>query len=144
MRSTSSSMANSRSPGRRLATGSSVNGLLGEVGTSAGAISEIVKAVKSYSYLDQAPIQEVDAKESLETALIILRPKIKAGISITRDYADEVPHTEAYGSELNQVWTNIIDNALAAMQVKESSFFAHTPKTATSWSKSSTTDRGFH
>jgi signal transduction histidine kinase len=101
---------------RWLATGSSVNGLLGEVGTSAGAISEIVKAVKTYSYLDQAPIQEVDVKESLETTLIILRPKIKAGISITRDYADEVPRIEAYGSELNQVWTNIIDNALAAMQ----------------------------
>ena len=101
---------------RWLAASSSVNGLLREVGTSAGAISEIVKAVKSYSYLDQAPIQEVDVKESLETTLIILRPKIKAGISITRDYADEVSRIEAYGSELNQVWTNIIDNALGAMQ----------------------------
>jgi len=101
---------------RWLAASSSVNGLLREVGTSAGAISEIVKAVKSYSYLDQAPIQEVDIKESLETTLIILRPKIKTGISITRDYADEVPRIEAYGSELNQVWTNIIDNALGAMQ----------------------------
>src|SRR5215217_3150064 len=101
---------------RWLAASSSVNGLLREVGTSAGAISEIVKAVKSYSYLDQAPIQEVDVKESLETTLIILRPKIKAGISITRDYADEVPRIEAYGSELNQVWTNIIDNAIDAMQ----------------------------
>jgi signal transduction histidine kinase len=101
---------------RWLATSSSVNGLLREVGTSAGAISEIVEAVKMYSYLDQAPIQEVDVKESLETTLIILRPKITAGISITRDYADGVPRIEAYGSELNQVWTNIIDNALGAMQ----------------------------
>jgi signal transduction histidine kinase len=101
---------------RWLATSSSVNGLLREVGTSAGAISEIVEAVKTYSYLDQAPIQEVDVKESLETTLIILRPKITAGISITRDYADEVLRIEAYGSELNQVWTNIIDNALGAMQ----------------------------
>lgn len=101
---------------RWLAVGSSVYGLLEEVGTSAEAISEIVKAVKTYSYLDQAPIQEVDVRESLETTLIILRPKIKAHISITRDFADDVPRIEAYGSELNQVWTNIIDNAISAMQ----------------------------
>jgi signal transduction histidine kinase len=99
-----------------LASTSSVYSLLGEVGTSAEAISEIVKAVKSYSYLDQAPIQDVDVRESLETTLIILRPKIKAGIRITRVYADDLPHIEAYGGELNQVWTNIIDNAIGAMQ----------------------------
>ena len=102
---------------RWLAAGSSVYGLLEEVGTSAGAISEIVRAVKTYSYLDQAPIQEVDVVESLETTLVILRSKIKAGISITRDFA-EVPRIGAYGSELNQVWTNIIDNAIFAMQGK--------------------------
>jgi signal transduction histidine kinase len=101
---------------RWLASTSSVYSLLGEVGTSAEAISEIVKAVKTYSYLDQAPIQELDVRESLETTLIILRPKMGAGISITRDYADDVPRIEAYGSELNQVWTNIIDNALDAVQ----------------------------
>ena len=101
---------------RWLAAGSSVYGLLEEVGTSAEEISEIVKAVKTYSYLDQAPIQDVDIRESLENTLIILRPKIKAGISITRDYADDVPRIEAYGSELNQVWTNIINNAIEAMQ----------------------------
>jgi signal transduction histidine kinase len=101
---------------RWLASSSSVYGLLGEVGTSAEAISEIVKAVKSYSYLDQAPIQDVDVRESLETTLIILRPKLKAGIRITRDYADDLPQIEAYGSELNQALTNIIDNAIGAMQ----------------------------
>jgi signal transduction histidine kinase len=101
---------------RWLAAGSSVYGLLEEVGTSAEEISEIVEAVKTYSYLDQAPIQEVDIREGLENTLVILRPKIKAGISITRDYADDVPRIEAYGSELNQVWTNIISNAIDAMQ----------------------------
>ena len=101
---------------RWLAARSSVYALLEEVGTSAGAISEIVKAVKTYSYLDQAPIQEVDLRESLENTLVILRSKLKAGISITREYADDVPRIEAYGSELNQVWTNIIDNAIDAMQ----------------------------
>jgi signal transduction histidine kinase len=101
---------------RWLAASSSVYGLLEEVGKSAEAISEIVKAVKTYSYLDQAPIQEVDVEESLENTLVILRPKIKQGISIVRDYADDVPRIEAYGSELNQVWTNIIDNAIDAMR----------------------------
>jgi signal transduction histidine kinase len=101
---------------RWLAAGSSLYGLLEEVVKSAEEISEIVKAVKTYSYLDQAPIQEVDIRESLENTLVILRPKIKAGISITRDYADDVPRIEAYGSELNQVWTNIINNAIDAMQ----------------------------
>jgi signal transduction histidine kinase len=96
--------------------GFSVYGLLEEVVKSAEEISEIVKAVKTYSYLDQAPIQEVDIRESLENTLVILRSKIKAGISITRDYADDVPRVEAYGSELNQVWTNIINNAIDAMQ----------------------------
>jgi signal transduction histidine kinase len=101
---------------RWLAASSSVYGLLEEVGKSAEAMSEIVKAVKTYSYLDQAPIQEVDVRESLENTLVLLRPKIKAGVSIKRDYADDVPRIEAYGSELNQVWTNIIDNAIDAMQ----------------------------
>ena len=98
-----------------LAAGSSVYGLLEEVGASAESISEIVKAVKTYSYLDQAAIQDLDIKESLDNTLVILRPRIKVGISVTRDYADDVPLVEAYGSELNQVWTNIIDNAIDAM-----------------------------
>jgi signal transduction histidine kinase len=100
---------------RWLGAGSVVYGLLEEVGQSAEAMSEIVKAVKTYSYLDQAPLQEVDVTESLETTLVLLRPKVTSDISITRDYADDVPRIEAYGSELNQVWTNIIDNAIDAM-----------------------------
>ena len=103
---------------RWLGANSSVYGLLEEVGQSAEAMSEIVKAVKTYSYLDQAPIQEVDVSESLENTLVLLRPKINAGVSITRDYAEDVPRIEAYGSELNQVWTNIIDNAIDAMQAR--------------------------
>ncbi len=101
---------------RWLAADSSVHALLDEVGQSAEAMSEIVKAVKTYSYLDQAPIQEVDVRESLENTLVLLRPKIKAGVSIKRDYADDVPRIEAYGSELNQVWTNIMDNAIDARE----------------------------
>jgi signal transduction histidine kinase len=101
-----------------LGAGSSIYGLLEEVGKSAEAMSEIVGAVKTYSYLDQAPIQEVDVIENLENTLVLLRPKITADLVITRDYADDVPRIEAYGSELNQVWTNIIDNAIDATEGK--------------------------
>src|SRR5215213_10337269 len=100
---------------RWLGAGSSVFGLLEEVGQSAEAMSEIVKAVKTYSYLDQAPIQDVDVVESLENTLVLLRPRITTGVKVTRDYAEDVPRIEAYGSELNQVWTNLIDNAIDAI-----------------------------
>jgi signal transduction histidine kinase len=95
--------------------GYSVYSLLDEVGTSSQRISEIVKAVKSYSYLDQAPIQEVDVRDGLENTLIILKHKLKQGINVVRDFDPDLPHIEAYASELNQIWTNIIDNAIDAM-----------------------------
>ncbi len=98
-----------------LGASSTVYGLLEEVGQSAEAMSEVVEAVKTYSYLDQAPIQDVDVIGSLENTLVLLRPRITAGISITRDYAKDVPRIEAYGSDLNQVWTNLIDNAIDAI-----------------------------
>jgi signal transduction histidine kinase len=101
-----------------LANGSSAFRLLDEVQGSAERISEIVKAVKTYSYLDQAPIQQVDIHDSLENTLVILKHKLKSGAHVTRDYAPDLPQIEAYGSELNQVWTNLIDNAIDAMQGK--------------------------
>lgn len=100
-----------------LAFGCSTYALLDEVGKSAQRVSEIVKAVKNYSYLDQAPILQVDAQKGLEDTLIILKHKLKTGsITIKREYAPDLPHIEAYASELNQVWTNILDNAIDAMQ----------------------------
>lgn len=101
-----------------LAAGCTIYSLLDEVLISTERISEIIKSVKEYSYLDQAPIQEVDIHAGLENTLIILNHKIKHGIKVTRQYASNLPYVEAYGSELNQVWTNIIDNAIDAMQGK--------------------------
>ena len=98
-----------------IASGSEVNALVDEVGTGARRISEIVKAVKDYSYMDQAPVQEVDVTVGLDNTLVILRSKLKAGIEIERDYQEGLPRIEAFGSELNQVWTNILDNAIDAM-----------------------------
>lgn len=89
--------------------------LLEEIGQGAGRIAEIVKALKSYSYMDQAPVQSVDVHEGLDNTLVVLRGKLKQGVSVHRDYAPDLPHIQAYGSELNQVWTNIIDNAIDAM-----------------------------
>src|SRR5574341_708448 len=103
---------------RWLGVGCSVYALLSEVKTSAERISEIVQAVKSYSYLDQAPIQQVDVHEGLENTLVILRHKLKGGVHVTRNYTADLPRIEAYASELNQAWTNIIDNAVEAMNGK--------------------------
>ena len=99
-----------------LCVGCSVYVLLDEVNKSAERISEIVQAVKSYSFLDQAPIQEIDVHDGLENTLVILRHKLKEGVHVVKEYAPDLPRIEAYGSELNQVWTNLIDNASDAMQ----------------------------
>ena len=89
--------------------------LLTEIGQGAGRIAGIVKALKSYTYLDQAPVQAVDVNEGLDDTLLILRSKLKTGISVRREYSQDLPRIQAYGSELNQVWTNLIDNAVDAM-----------------------------
>jgi signal transduction histidine kinase len=101
-----------------IAKASSAYRLLDEVQSSAERISELVKAVKSYSYLDQAPVQRVNIRDSLENTLIILKHKLKTGVVVKREYALDLPQIEAHGSELNQVWTNVIDNAIDAMQGK--------------------------
>jgi signal transduction histidine kinase len=89
--------------------------LLREIGQGAGRISEIVKALKSYAYLDQSPVQTVDIHEGINNTLIILRHKLKQGIDVERSYDPDLPKIQGYGSELNQVWTNIIDNAIDAL-----------------------------
>lgn len=89
--------------------------LLREIGQGAGRISEIVKALKSYAYLDQAPVQAVDVHEGINNTLVILRHKLKQGVEVVRNYDPDLPRIQAYGSELNQVWTNILDNAIDAL-----------------------------
>ena len=92
--------------------------LLEEINQGSERISEIVKSLKSYVYLDQAPVQAVDVHEGIDNTLVMLRHKLKEGVEVKRDYAGDVPQIQAYGSELNQVWTNIIDNAIDAMNGK--------------------------
>jgi len=90
--------------------------VLREIAQGSGQIAAIVKAMKSYVYLDEAPVQDVDIHEGLENTLIILKHKLKKGIQVQRDFAKELPRVCAYGSELNQVWTNLIDNAADALE----------------------------
>ena len=99
-----------------IASSYAVHALLAEIGQGAGRISEIVKALKSYSYLDQAPVQEVDVHEGIDDTLLILGGKLRSGIDVRREYAEGLPRIPAYGSELNQVWTNLIDNAADALE----------------------------
>jgi signal transduction histidine kinase len=86
-----------------------------EVSQATSRISAIVSALKSYTYMDQAPVQQIDLHQGLEDTLTMLHHKLKAGITVQRDYAPDLPRIEAYGGELNQAWTHLIDNALAAL-----------------------------
>jgi PAS domain S-box-containing protein len=92
-----------------------IHSLLSEINLGTGRITEIVRALKTYTYMDQAPVQSVDVHEGLNNTLIILHNKLKDGVTVRREYAKDLPPIQAYGSELNQVWTNIIDNAIDAM-----------------------------
>lgn len=89
--------------------------LLSEIEQNSAQLSQLVKAIKEYSYMDQAPLQEVDVHEGLENTLTILQHKIKGDVIVTREYDRNLPRISAYGSELNQVWTNLIDNAIDAI-----------------------------
>ncbi len=89
--------------------------LLAEVNEGAARISRIVGAMRSYAYLDQASVQDVDVAEGLENTLVLVGSKLKIGVAVNRQYAEHLPRIQAHGSELNQVWTNIIENAIDAM-----------------------------
>jgi signal transduction histidine kinase len=99
-----------------LAVSVGTHGLLRTADQGAGRVVELVRAVKEYSYMDQAPQQEVDLRDGLDNTLTMFGHKLKKGrIAVVRDYDSALPKVCAYGSELNQVWTNLIDNALDAM-----------------------------
>jgi signal transduction histidine kinase len=90
-----------------------VDHLLYEIKNSTTRISELISAVKSYSYMDQAPLQDVNIHDGIESTLTMLQHKLeKADITIIREYESGLPHVNAIGNELNQVWTNLIDNAI--------------------------------
>jgi signal transduction histidine kinase len=97
-----------------LRAGHDVASLLHEVEEGTRRLSSIVRALKSYSYLDQGPVQEVDLASGLDDTLLILKTKL-SGIEVERRYGDDLPRIQGFGGELNQVWTNLLDNAADAI-----------------------------
>jgi signal transduction histidine kinase len=91
--------------------------LIDELRIAAGRISELVRVVKNYSYLDQGPVQHIDPTEGIRDTLILLKHKLR-GIEVVVDIEPDLPTIEASGRDLNQVWTNLIDNAADAMDGK--------------------------
>src|SRR5579871_6515029 len=102
----------------RIAAIVEIAGLLNEIESSTSRISDLVKAIKEYTFMDQSPVQNVDIVKSLETTLTILNHKLKRGVTVHREYQPIPMLVNSFGSELNQVWTNIIDNAIDAMSGK--------------------------
>ena len=95
-----------------------ISRLISDVQHSTSRISELVGAIKEYSFMDEAPRQEVDIAKGIESTIIIMSHKLKNGIEVVRHYDPDLPRIDSFGSELNQVWTNLIDNAADAMNGK--------------------------
>lgn len=91
-----------------------VQSLLKLIDQSTGRVAELVKAIKSYSHMDESPMQEIDVHEGIESTLVMLGYKLK-NMEVVRAFDRSAPRIMAYGSELNQVWTNLIDNAIDAV-----------------------------
>jgi signal transduction histidine kinase len=89
--------------------------LLGEVRESTRRISELVGAVRSYSQMDRASRQRIKVTDGIESTLVMLGHKLRDRVTVVRDYGDDLPMIDAYAGELNQVWTNLVDNAVDAM-----------------------------
>ena len=103
----------------RFATMLEMEKIAQQIGHSTKRISSLVRAIKEYSYMDQSPVQDVDVVGGIENTLTILEHKLRRkGIAVQRDYAPDLPRVLANGSELNQIWTNLIDNACDAMNNK--------------------------
>jgi signal transduction histidine kinase len=97
-----------------LAVQAGIYGTLSQTRTSAERLTEVVGAVKRYSHLDRAPVEQVDINAGIESTLVILRHKLR-GVDVHLELAPDLPQIEGYPAELNQVWTNMIDNAVDAM-----------------------------
>lgn len=101
----------------RIASQISVAKLVTDINASASRISELVGAIKEYTYMDRAAVQNVDVHRGLENTLLILKHKLKKkNVRIVREFDENLPKITAFGSELNQMWTNLLDNAIDAVE----------------------------
>jgi len=104
------------SPGLEwVASALSVTAVVAETKESIRRVCDLVAAVRSYAQMDRASIQHVEITDGIESTLVMLRNRLGDGVTIVREYAADAPRIEAYAGELNQVWTNLIDNAVDAM-----------------------------
>jgi signal transduction histidine kinase len=102
----------------RIASLLTIARLIDEIEISTKRITHLVQAIKEYSYMDQAAMKEVDLRQGLENTLTILHHQIKNGITVVREYDESLPRICAFGGELNQIWTNLMANAIEAMHGK--------------------------
>jgi signal transduction histidine kinase len=102
----------------RIASLLTIAKLIDEIEISTKRISELVQAIKEYSYIDQVAMKEVDLNQGLENTLTILNHKLKRGVTVVREYDESLPRICAFGGELNQIWTNLMANAIEAMHGK--------------------------
>jgi signal transduction histidine kinase len=102
----------------RIAASLTIGTLLDQIENSTSRISDLVRAIKEYTYMDQGPDQEMDIHQGLESTLLMLRHRLKQGVAVKLDFDRSLPKICARGSDLNQVWTNLIDNAIDAMEGK--------------------------
>ncbi len=102
----------------RIASLLTIARLISEIEISTKRISHLVQAIKEYSHMDQAAMQHIDVHQGIENTLTILQHRLKSGINVVREYDENLPTICAYGGELNQIWTNLISNAIEAMQGK--------------------------
>lgn len=100
----------------RLAAALSIERLTMGIQTSTQQMTDLVRAVKEYAFVDQAPQQDIDIESGLENTLSVFSHRLRHGIAVIRQYDGSLPRIPAYGSELNQVWTQLIDNAIDAME----------------------------
>jgi signal transduction histidine kinase len=102
----------------RLTAAFTITRLTDQIESATARMSELVRAIKEYSYMDRAPMQDIDIHDGIENTLIMLHHRLKRGVEVIRQYDRSLPKVEARGSELNQIWTNLIVNAADAMQDK--------------------------
>jgi len=102
----------------RIASLLTIARLIDEIDISTRRISYLVQAIKEYSYMDQGAMKEVDLRQGLENTLTILHHQLKSGVAVVREYDETLPHICAFGGELNQIWTNLMANAIEAMHGK--------------------------
>jgi signal transduction histidine kinase len=102
----------------RLSASFTITRLVDEISSSTGKISDLVRAIKEYTYMDQMPVQDIDIHQGIENTLIMLRHRLKHGIEVVREYDRTIPKVTVRGGELNQIWTNLIGNAIDSLNGK--------------------------